>query len=350
MDQVLWQALGITRTADRDAIRRAYAARLKAIDIDGDPAAFMRLRSAFEAALAATCDTDVQRPERRRNRDDGVSVTGDEQDRATLPLPSSPAPGESPAAPWEELPGTAFAAFSATFRTALDAGDSRDAGRALRIAMAQGILPLGLEEDFAARFLAGTQDDPTLSPEALTEFIAMFGVAADECGYPRLAALFDGMRARIAALRWYADLQAVARRGETGLTGLLRRQFSRPIRVALAVRDATLERLGKRDLPQARIAIATAHQHAPWLDARLDLERLDFGLTKYERRFRASLLRPALILAFLGAAGITANFGGGFEILCLVFVALACLSVGGWILPLIGLTLLAAVAMVTLHL
>jgi hypothetical protein len=45
-----WGTLGIDPTSDTRAIRTAYSAKLKAIDPDTDPAAFIELREAFEAA------------------------------------------------------------------------------------------------------------------------------------------------------------------------------------------------------------------------------------------------------------------------------------------------------------
>ena len=52
-----WQLLGIAPTEENRAIRAAYAARLKAIDPESDPQAFIRLRNAYERALAAAAVT-----------------------------------------------------------------------------------------------------------------------------------------------------------------------------------------------------------------------------------------------------------------------------------------------------
>src|SRR6185503_8554752 len=47
-----WTVLGIERTSDLAEIRRAYARRLKAIDVDADPQAFIKLREALQRASA----------------------------------------------------------------------------------------------------------------------------------------------------------------------------------------------------------------------------------------------------------------------------------------------------------
>lgn len=52
----IWATLGCDPTTDRSAIRKAYAARLKAMDVDADPDAFEALRDARDAALARAAD------------------------------------------------------------------------------------------------------------------------------------------------------------------------------------------------------------------------------------------------------------------------------------------------------
>ena len=52
----IWQILGIDPTDDLRAIRRAYAAQLKAIDIDAEPGRFAALREAYEIARSEMCE------------------------------------------------------------------------------------------------------------------------------------------------------------------------------------------------------------------------------------------------------------------------------------------------------
>lgn len=61
-----WKTLGIEPTSDTRAIRLAYSTKLKAIDPEGDPAAFVALRHAFEIAqnvAAAAASIEKQRVE-----------------------------------------------------------------------------------------------------------------------------------------------------------------------------------------------------------------------------------------------------------------------------------------------
>lgn len=56
MRRGIWATLDIDPTTDRSAIRKAYAARLKAMDVDADPAGFAALRAARDAALAGVAE------------------------------------------------------------------------------------------------------------------------------------------------------------------------------------------------------------------------------------------------------------------------------------------------------
>src|SRR5215471_14677230 len=75
----MWEELGIVPTADPKAIRRAYAGRLRGLDPDRDPAAFQRLRQAFEAALSQAEQPPRAAPQTTR------------KPQLTLPTPESDA-------------------------------------------------------------------------------------------------------------------------------------------------------------------------------------------------------------------------------------------------------------------
>ncbi|GGC75857.1 hypothetical protein [Chelatococcus reniformis] len=55
-----WAILGLEPTGDTTAIRRAYARKLKAMDVDADPKGFMALRSALDLAVRQASEPEPQ--------------------------------------------------------------------------------------------------------------------------------------------------------------------------------------------------------------------------------------------------------------------------------------------------
>jgi hypothetical protein len=74
-----WRMLDIEPTADRRAVKRAYAARLKAIDPDRDIQIFLKLRDALEVAEAAATRLAARaaRAAERNDPDEGESGADD---------------------------------------------------------------------------------------------------------------------------------------------------------------------------------------------------------------------------------------------------------------------------------
>lgn len=77
MVESIWQVLEIAPTADAAAIRRAYSRRLKALDVDRDPDAFMALREARDLAMAQANDAAASLREAESVAADGGEAAGD---------------------------------------------------------------------------------------------------------------------------------------------------------------------------------------------------------------------------------------------------------------------------------
>lgn len=97
-----WETLGIEPTIDQRAIRKAYGGQLKSIDVDAEPASFIALRQARDAALAWSADPhDYQQEEIEEGPDEDLDPLADERDDDSIWARPEPEPPQR-TGPWDE--------------------------------------------------------------------------------------------------------------------------------------------------------------------------------------------------------------------------------------------------------
>jgi hypothetical protein len=290
----MWEKLGITPTNDAQQIRRAYANRLKSIDGDRDGAAFMRLRQAFEAALAwAERDKSnlLRAPERI------ASEESPPHERAAT------ATAQDTAAAVSEEHGAETGAALADCRRAIAAGNAEAGFRLLQAAFAQGLIPLAADSEVFAALMAVAVADRSLPAERFAE-MAHFGnwhlapVAWDE--------LRDQVMTRLDAEAWYGGLIVAAARPISRWIGFdkdAQRYWHRRI----DERNDALLFLGRSwrwsyyvqaaEWSMKRL-LAQYDLYAPWVEDRIDAKRLAWlRKTAALPRWRLWLLAALSIVA-----------------------------------------------------
>lgn len=285
-----WDELGIAPTSDESVIRRAYAQRLRSIDTDRDPAAFMRLRRAYDDALAGApwvdedeytnFDESIDGDVEEQSFTSAVEIAVEDKGFASPPSPRPPDFDE-----W--ISYGALDKFCATFQQLIDEREAQEAVIALQSALAQGIVPLGEEAEFVLMLENCVLADLRLNPDELSAIALTFGAVG--IGRTGESPEFAGrIRERIAAERWYAAIAADAKRGDSAIPylGFCLRLRSRRLRIAHAVYDLADTDLLSPDLPALRIEVMAANRYAPWLAGKIDAPALEAKLLKLERTLR----------------------------------------------------------------
>ncbi len=267
----MWEELAIAATQDAAVIRRAYAARLKIVRPDEDPAGFARLRSAYEAALASAT---VVRPATIQTSHASPA------EPAATPNPPVTAPAPAP-----QVNGDHRAVIAA-----LQKGDVSLAADALEAALRRGTLPIGAEMQLSAYMIDLLVRKVDIPPRLLTDTAKRFGWLDGDTAPSDTAVRH--LQARIEAEQWYASLRQTARS---------------PVRFIGAPRaGAALLLLGRGRFTLSRLLppqpplqalLSELQVHGSWLPGRFDpvrialVEKLIGGMIAKARR-RASYLDP----------------------------------------------------------
>jgi hypothetical protein len=240
----MWDELGIAPCNDAKTIRRAYAARLKKLDPDREPAAFARLREAFERALkeaarnaqrrsvadsepagASAHEADPAEEDRGRAAS-GSQAQADHDEDAANPAAESAEDAESAEAPPEEAFQPNFQSWAQTpdqddvrdqaVLIALDGAlrrrDGSEAAALYYRAAATGALSLEGGSDVVEQLLDVAVDDLNLSPVAFRHLARTVGLDTPQSRVPVNANVRQRVLARLAAEDWYDNVLAQAQR------------------------------------------------------------------------------------------------------------------------------------------
>jgi hypothetical protein len=302
-----WRALGIAPTKDRRQIRSAYARQLKLIDVERDPAAFQRLRAAYEGVLGGA---DPSRAAADAWTDPRQDEDDDRDDRRE----------------WR--------ATAAAIREALDDDAVGEAFAALEAAHAQAVLPLAELRALEEALLIAAAPARSLSGETLARMVAHFdwdsSIHPLRRRHPKVFAMLDS---RLDAEHWYGALVAQANRQPWFIRDFDRQAARRLLagpphwyeflvaEQLLVFRRKSMKRLG--------LALDGFDRHEEWTRDRFDARRIRWcrGVAN------ARPLRRAAILVFVACcalAGLTSPANALYYVgmTAYILVIVICLAAG----------------------
>ena len=299
----MWDVLRIEPTRDLRVIRRAYAAKARQVHADTDPAGFMRLREAYEAAVrwAEGETSELETPPGLESGAPPFEVFPEQF--VTQRAPGSP--GAAVVATAElAAPDAEATAFDDAFRAAKAVGRLDPLLRVFQGGLSRGLVPLGHVRPRLIEVVRTALVDPTLDLEAMERLEGPLALTAI---IPELPGdLVACWTARRDAEAWWRRTQR-ERRKNLPLFG------SRAARVAWMLLGHRLPWLFRRhDETALREGLAELRRHGPQLLGRVSLHRAD----RLERRMmlwlhptpRQEFLIYMGLLAFLIAFWIGLEF------------------------------------------
>lgn len=265
----MWDELGISPCDDPKAIRRAYAARLKKLDLDSDPAGFARLRDAFEAALAEAegAASAFDRPDARRGHPFDLADQPEiGEPSADVYIPGSKEPAAADASADTTTEWFDGATSDSTLLSELESALSRnDAATALSLyyrSAASGAMPLHAAPPLLNRLFAQVIEEPTIDRTAIRDLARISGWDRPAAEGEAPSNVRQRVLARLAAEDWYDSQTALAERH--GKTPRKRAKLARLM----------LGRIGKYWMPWVdRLALKAMldefRTHESWLSDRI---------------------------------------------------------------------------------
>jgi len=284
----IWTVLGVEATTDTTAIRRAYRARLRTIDVDRDPASFIVLRRAFEDALQwSPEDEDDDSGE----WEESAGSESDFEPDAEKP----PARGAEPEHPANDAPQPEQFRSNAQDRVSIEAfdravkeGKAAQAEPIFNTIMAKGIAGIGDESEFIRRFIRVAAEDLSFPASRLEDLAGRFIAQGFNGAGDGFASLRADVLKRVEADAWYRALRRNA--DEPWRPFRENRRIRRVARLLLKRRwQSVLLRVHGVTLDQT---LAQYRPHAEWIGAAMDKD----WIARIERKRKRQIRRGAYLI------------------------------------------------------